>query len=326
VKSASPKSAASKPAKTEAKASKPAAAKVEKPKAAATKPAKAITKAAKPVAKVAKTASAKVAKPAAAKVEKTAKPASTKAAKPVAKVAKTASAKAAKPVAKVVAKKVVAKVAKKASAGKSKGGISPAALKKIVKKGSNAKLSNTEKSVIQALHEIETNSNDLRADLKNLHILAAREVTLGKPGKKAVILFVPYKLLAHFHKIQPRLVRELEKKFSGKHVIVIAKRTMLAKSTRNNRIAKQKRPRSRTLTAVHDSLLEDIVYPTDILGKRTRFRLDNSRLLKVFLDKKDQANVESKLETFSAVYKRLTGKAAQFSFPVPPEIPPFSFK
>jgi small subunit ribosomal protein S7e len=44
-----------------------------------------------------------------------------------------------------------------------------------------------------------------------------------------------------------RLVRELEKKFSGKHVVFIAQRRILAKPTRKANKLKQKRPRSRTL-------------------------------------------------------------------------------
>jgi len=39
--------------------------------------------------------------------------------------------------------------------------------------------------------------------------------------------------------------------------------------------------RSRTLVAVHNAILDDLVYPAEIVGKRTRIRLDGSRLFKV---------------------------------------------
>ena len=68
------------------------------------------------------------------------------------------------------------------------------------------------------------------------------------------------------------------------------------------------------MTAVHDAILEDIVYPVEIVGRRTRVKLD-SKVYKVFLDKKDQATTEHKLDTFSSIYKKLTGKAVAFEFP-----------
>lgn len=52
---------------------------------------------------------------------------------------------------------------------------------------------------------------------------------------------------------------QLEKKFSGKHVVIIGQRRIMRKPSSGQRQPKQKRPRSRTLTAVHDAVLEDLV-------------------------------------------------------------------
>merc|ERR1711936_1165367 len=169
--------------------------------------------------------------------------------------------------------------------------------------------------ISQALLDLEVNS-DLKASLRELHITAAKEVECAA-GKKAIGLFVPVPQLKAFQKIQVRLVRELEKKFSGKHVVFIAQRKILAKPTRKANKLKQKRPRSRTLVAVHTAVLDDMVYPAEIVGKRTRIRLDGSRLFKVHLDKTQQTNIEHKTETFASVYKKLTGKEVTFEFPEP---------
>jgi len=56
----------------------------------------------------------------------------------------------------------------------------------------------------------------------------------------------------------------------------------MAKPTRTSR-AKQMRPRSRTLTSVHEKLLEDLVYPTEITGKRTRVQTDQKKIIKVYV-------------------------------------------
>lgn len=34
---------------------------------------------------------------------------------------------------------------------------------------------------------------------------------------------------------------------------------------------------------MHDAILDDLVYPTEIVGKRIRYRLDGSKILKVRL-------------------------------------------
>jgi len=75
------------------------------------------------------------------------------------------------------------------------------------------------------------------------------------------------------------------------------------------------RPRNQTITAVHEAILDDIVYPVKIVGKRLRFRVGGKRLLKVYLDPKDIKEVDYKLKTFASVYKKLTNKNIEFLFP-----------
>ena len=172
-----------------------------------------------------------------------------------------------------------------------------------------------ELSVAQEFANLEASASELKADLHELNISAAKELEIDG-GRKAIIIFVPFRQLKDFHKIQPRLVRELEKKFSGRHVVIVAQRTILPQTINRSSNQKGPRPRSRTLTAVHEAVLEDIVYPTEIVGKRIRYRVDGSKILKVFLDPKDLVNVETKLDTFAKVYKSLTNKEVVFEFPV----------
>lgn len=170
-----------------------------------------------------------------------------------------------------------------------------------------------EASVAQELLNLEMTSTELKASLRNLYITAAKEVECAG-GLKSIIIYVPYKLLKSFNKVHQRLVRELEKKFSGRHVMIIGQRTILGKSYNRNQKTKGPRPRSRTLTAVQDAILDDIVYPTEIVGKRTRVKVDGKRVLKVYLDAKDQANVEPRLDTYTSVYGKLTNKQVSFYF------------
>jgi small subunit ribosomal protein S7e len=58
--------------------------------------------------------------------------------------------------------------------------------------------------------------------------------------------------------------------------------------------------------------LEDLVYPSEISGKRVRVKTDGSRLIKVHLQDKFNSD---KTETLGKVYKKLTGKEVSFVFP-----------
>ncbi|KAH8043575.1 hypothetical protein JL722_15126 [Aureococcus anophagefferens] len=62
-----------------------------------------------------------------------------------------------------------------------------------------------ESQVAAELYNLEQSSTELKAELKELYFLSAKEVEVGG-GKKAIIVFVPFGLLKSYHKIQTRLV------------------------------------------------------------------------------------------------------------------------
>merc|ERR1711933_301441 len=156
-------------------------------------------------------------------------------------------------------------------------------------------------------------SSDIKADVRDVYISSAQDLEVK--NRIALIVHFPFRVWKTVRKIQGRLIRELEKKFNKKHVVFVANRTILDKNFRRKGL--QVRPCSRTLTSVHESMLEDVVGPTEIYGKRTRISVDGTKLLKVLLDPrdKDKENVEAKLSTFAGVYKKLTNKEAVFMFP-----------
>ncbi|XP_074571767.1 small ribosomal subunit protein eS7-like isoform X2 [Curcuma longa] len=185
------------------------------------------------------------------------------------------------------------------------------ARKKILK-DKGAEPTEFEDTVAQAFFDLENGNQELKSDLKDLYINSAAQVDIAG-NRKAVVIHIPYRLRKAYKKIHVRLVRELEKKFSGKDVILIATRRILKPPKKGSAVV---RPRSRTLTAVHDAILEDVVYPAEIVGKRIRYRLDGSKVIKIFLDPKERNNTEYKLETFSGVYRKLCGKEVVFEYPI----------
>lgn len=65
--------------------------------------------------------------------------------------------------------------------------------------------SEIEQQIAQALLDLETNVPELKAELRQLQISAAKEVDV-KGGKKAVVVFVPVPMAKAFHKVQQRCV------------------------------------------------------------------------------------------------------------------------
>ncbi|KAJ4707089.1 40S ribosomal protein S7 [Melia azedarach] len=184
--------------------------------------------------------------------------------------------------------------------------------KRKIQKDKDAEPTEFEETVAQALFDLENTNQELKSDLKDLFINQAIQMDVSG-NRKAIVVYVPYRLRKAYRKIHLRLVRELEKKFSGKDVVLVATRRIVRPPKKGSAV---QRPRTRTLTAVHDAMLEDVVYPAEIVGKRVRYRLDGSKIIKIFLDPKERNNTEYKLETFSGVYRKLTGKDVVFEYPI----------
>ncbi|KAL5548379.1 hypothetical protein UlMin_003610 [Ulmus minor] len=78
-----------------------------------------------------------------------------------------------------------------------------------------------------------------------------------------------------FRKIHIRLVREFKKvQWEG-----------------HQRRALLQRPCTCTLTAIHDAILEDVVHPAEIVGKRVRYRIDGSKIIKIKCDDLDMNEI-----------------------------------
>jgi len=88
-----------------------------------------------------------------------------------------------------------------------------------------------EDEVAQALYDLEVNNTSLRPVLQKLYLNTAKEIEVS-PTLRAVVIFVPLRFLVKFHKIQKTLITELEKKFSGKQVFILAQRKIARKTSR----------------------------------------------------------------------------------------------
>merc|ERR1719336_1590256 len=104
------------------------------------------------------------------------------------------------------------------------------ARKKILKE-KGAAPTELEEEVAKALFDLEVApQSDIKADIRDVVIAGAQD--LDVKNRTALFVHFPFRVWKHVKKIQARLIRELEKKFSGKHVVFIAQRRILPKPTR----------------------------------------------------------------------------------------------
>lgn len=102
--------------------------------------------------------------------------------------------------------------------------------RKKIAKHEEAKVSDVEFEVAKCLRDIEaSNFSELKGEVRNISIVCAREVVEPQSRRKAIVVFIGYRTYqAHVKKIQGPLIAELEKKLK-RHVVLVAKRTVLPK-------------------------------------------------------------------------------------------------
>lgn len=181
-------------------------------------------------------------------------------------------------------------------------------MSRIEKKG---EASEFERRVAAALDEVAAASEEPRKKaMANLKITGAIE--FEQDGVKVALVTVPYKQIGIYRQIVGQVIPELEKKIAGSQVVIVAKRRAFPKTCVKGRRYRAIRPNGRTLRAVQEALLDDVVYPTAIVAKRIHYDLKGGQTTHVFLDKNDQTRVEERLAGFAAAYNRLTGLRTVF--------------
>eukprot|EP01084_Bolivina_argentea_P207580 354135_1 len=169
-----------------------------------------------------------------------------------------------------------------------------------------------ENDVAKALYDLELNHKTLKADLPRFHVNTAKEVEHSRFSKKGLVIFYPLRYVMLVRKHQKVLTSELEKRFAGRVVCLIAQRKIKKRPT--NVYAIQDVQRSRTSTAVFENILGDLLHPVDSIARRWKCRVDGSKIQKVFLDTRDRKKIEARLPMIAHIYKKLTHRTITFGF------------
>lgn len=131
---------------------------------------------------------------------------------------------------------------------------------------------------------------------------------------KYYLVRIPYRSLTFYRKVASKVIEHLEDKFKWP-VLVIVNRSIDSKRKVSH--PSQKRPRSRTLKAVHKAILEDCCVPSQIVGRRSRVSPTTGFSETVYLDPLDKFLVEEKLDAMAAAYAKLTTHKISIAFAKP---------
>ena len=180
--------------------------------------------------------------------------------------------------------------------------------KEAPKKGN---ISELQKNVSTEFEKIKDTEKDHKAELDTIKIEYANEVTMND-DQKCYLIQISTQNLAGFKKVHSLLTKKLEEHL-GNNVILIPKRKRVNGKEYRTYVSK-KVPRDKTLTAVFDGYLDDILYPATIVGKRVRYPVGKTRVYKVIIDPLDKESVEYRIPAIIACYKAITNRILEIQF------------
>merc|ERR1740121_1420015 len=160
--------------------------------------------------------------------------------------------------------------------------------KLMKKEGKHSELEEEVAKTLQHFEQAKENAQHLQ-HLKLVYVNSAEHVehkAAHGAVERYIMIRIPFRSLASFRKVAKQVIDMLENKFK-QPVVVIANRTII--STRAVSHASQKRPRSRTLKAVHNAILDPL----------------------------DREVMEPRLDSLSHAYAKLTTHTVHFEFSKP---------
>ena len=180
-----------------------------------------------------------------------------------------------------------------------------------MKKESSKKSNETQKIVSTAFEKIKDSEKEHKADLEPIKIEHSNEVQMSD-DQKCYLIQISTTNLAGFKKVHSLLTKKLEESLSNPVILIPAKKRVNGNEYRT--YVSKKVPRDRTLTAVFDGYLDDILYPATIVGKRIRYPTGKTRTFKVLVDPLDKDVVEYKVPAMVACYRALTNRKLEIEF------------
>ena len=177
---------------------------------------------------------------------------------------------------------------------------------------SSTQKQNPTDQVSDIIRNLSKSSEENTKLLKNAKVTDVKQFVIKTDDKKsikALVIYLPYPYLRDHKQAVNKVINEVQAK-TGSYAFVVAKRTVISKWSDY----KQKIPKSRTLSDVCDAVLEDLLAPGQIIGRRMRVRLNGTHLYKIHVNEESRPYLQDKVETITQIYHALTNRKIAIEF------------